>query len=167
MKTAILIVSSLAFASAAPAATVFDSYATATSFNGTMSFGGKAWDRFQLGGIGISGGAATWDTGTAIMSWDRGFGLGLDGVDLKTPCDGVGGRLVVACRHNDVNTRGAEGSQRVCGGRLDGIGYRKDRLRLSVDREENRRGAVAPGARDLGQPVGAVRAGTVNYAFKN
>ena len=29
------------------------------------------------------------------------------------------------------------------------------------------RGAVAPGARDLGQPVGAVRAGTVNYAFKN
>lgn len=28
------------------------------------------------------------------------------------------------------------------------------------------RGAVAPGARDLGQPVGAVRAGTVN-AFKN
>jgi len=84
MKTAILIVSSLAFASAAPAATVFDSYATATSFNGTMSFGGKAWDRFQLGGIGISGGAATWDTGTAIMSWDRGFGLGLDGVDLTS-----------------------------------------------------------------------------------
>ena len=67
----------------------------------------------------------------------------MHGGDAELAGDRLGGRAVVAGRHDDVDAAPAERGKRLSRRRLDGVGHGEPARQLAVDRRQQRDLAVA------------------------